>query len=507
MIRNLLPAAVCLALMPAPAQAGWHVAQSKHFIVYSDDHPAELTAFATRLERFDKAVRVALNLPDPAIGPSGRLMIFIVRSTDDVERITGMKGADIYQPQSQAGAWAFFPQRSPNDHGRRTPSPLEVLQHAYTHRVLLGSWRDVQLPPWLSEGFAEFFATTKVRSDGSVVLGGLPEYRWDGIDQADVFPVERLVSTGPDFTDAKQMHVFIGRAWLLINYLTFDTDRSNLLNAYVAAIRSGKPTQEAAAILGVDAWLDKKLDAYGKRPTWPSAVLSVDEVPIDPVTTRALTTGEAAMIPVVMRLRSRSSTARPRDVLIQARAFAAPFVNDAAVQNVLAQAAYDGGDFALSSASADRALSADPRSVDAMIVKGRALAALAVREASDPSTWAAARSWFMAANEADPLYFFPLQLFYESFRAASQEPTPSARQALLHAYSLNPTNGALRIEAARIFLEDGDLDAARVALGNASIDEYGGAIAPIAARTVQALDVGGAAEALTALAAFPPKAD
>ncbi|MEO6215086.1 MAG: hypothetical protein ABIO86_03560 [Sphingomonas sp.] len=88
-----------------------------------------------------------------------------------------------------AGAVAFFPRRSPNDQARRTPSPLMVLQHDYAEQLFHATWGDTVLPAWLNEGFADFFATARFRDDGSVILGAIPEYRWDGVDLANVFPV------------------------------------------------------------------------------------------------------------------------------------------------------------------------------------------------------------------------------------------------------------------------------------------------------------------------------
>ena len=41
----------------APAHADWYQASSKHFIIYADESPKLLEDFATRLERFDQAVR------------------------------------------------------------------------------------------------------------------------------------------------------------------------------------------------------------------------------------------------------------------------------------------------------------------------------------------------------------------------------------------------------------------------------------------------------------------
>ena len=45
------------ALAGPPAAAAWHKASTAHFIIYADESPDKLRAFATRLEKFDKAVR------------------------------------------------------------------------------------------------------------------------------------------------------------------------------------------------------------------------------------------------------------------------------------------------------------------------------------------------------------------------------------------------------------------------------------------------------------------
>jgi len=47
---SLLALAAGLALATAfPANAAWHVAKSKHFVIYADDRPKRLSEFATRL--------------------------------------------------------------------------------------------------------------------------------------------------------------------------------------------------------------------------------------------------------------------------------------------------------------------------------------------------------------------------------------------------------------------------------------------------------------------------
>jgi len=492
--------ATFLVVMATPACAEWQLAQSKHFAVYSEGPPDKARAVAARLERFDKAVRVALKLPDPETGPNARVTIFVTPSIDDVRRIMGLKGTpDFYQSQSPAGAFGFFPQKNENDQSRLTPTPLMVLQHNYTHQILYSTWGDTVMPIWLSEGFAEFFATTRSSPDGSMTVGALPEYRWDGVDESNMFSSDRLIADSPDYADHRQAQTYFGRSWLLIDYMVFNPERAKLLAAYIAALKSGKPAGEAGRMLDPGLGLDIKMNTYGTRATWRSATLSPDQLMTGDITTCALTAGEAAVMPARMRSRAAGATAA-QDVLVQARALAAPFPNDAGAQNELAQAEYDAGNFALSEAASERALAADKGSVEAMIHLGQALTALAAKAGNtDPAVWTTARRWFLAANKADPLYFYPVQLYYSSFRTANQSPAPAARKALLYAYTLNITNVTIRWEAARLLLEDGATESARVALFPIAFGESGGTRANAARKVLAALDARDPAAALAVL--------
>ena len=474
------------------------MAQSRHFIIYADAQPDAVKDRAARFERFDRAIRVALKLPDPDLGPSARTTVFVVPSLDDVRRLTGARDVSgLYRSQSPAGPVAFFPLRSPNDQTRRTPSPLAVLQRNYARQVILSTWGESRMPAWLNAGLAEFFATARARDDGGIILGAIPEYRWDGVDLANVFPIDRLVRGGPDYGDSQQAHVYAGRSWLLIHYMIFDTARAKQLDAYIAAVKSGRSAAEATAILDTGAGLDIKLNTYGARPTWATAALGPGQLPVGDVSLRALTAGETAMLPVLMRVRGAMTPAMAADIAGQARSLAAPFPDDPSAQNALAAAEYDAGNDAAAAAAADRALAADPTSVDAMIQKGRAMTAIAAKTGKrDPAAWAAARRWFLAANKAESSYFYPVQLFYESFAAANEPATPSAQKAMLYAYALNPASVSIRWQAAGILLRDGAIQRASVALDATAFDEVGGRLASLATAVLAALDAGSPATAL-----------
>jgi hypothetical protein len=272
-------------------------------------------------------------------------------------------------------------------------------------------------------------------------------------------------------------------------------------------MNSGKSADEAATALGLTSSLDLKLNNYGARKALPAATLAASELPIGEVTVRALTPGEAAVMPAMMRSHNGVDEKLAKEVLIQARQLAAPYPNDTAAQNALAEAEFDAKNYAEANAAADRAMGADPKSVHALIYKGMAQMALAEKaQNKDPAVWTAARRWFLAANKVDPLYSWPPQLYFESFGQAGQGAPKSARDGLLYAYKLSPQNTGLRLEASRIFLQDGMTKEARVAIEPIAYSPHGGDLADQAKRVIAALDSGGTAAAIAVLQADAAKA-
>src|SRR5437764_1739780 len=104
------------ALVTTPASAAWNVAQSKHFVIYANENPRDLREFATKLERFDGAARVAIKMDDPAIGTGNRLTVFVLPTPEDVRAIRGDKTgwlAGFYSGRV-TGSLAYVPRRLGN---------------------------------------------------------------------------------------------------------------------------------------------------------------------------------------------------------------------------------------------------------------------------------------------------------------------------------------------------------------------------------------------------------
>ena len=281
----LLGAAALVLACHGTAKAEWLKASSRHFIIYSDTTPDKLRSFATRLERFDKAVRVARSMSDPEVGDGNRLTVFVVR---DVKAVQALKRGNaynaygFYQPRA-SGSVAIVPKSTDS----QSFDAETVFFHEYAHHLMLADLK-APMPAWLIEGFAEFMSTAKVNDDGTVVLGSPANHRALNLlsDRAYQTPVADLVAAKVPRNGQERASLY-GRGWLLSHYLTFAPDRAGQLGRYLDEFAKGRPAIDAArtAFGDLDV-LQKDLDRYLARNRFPFLTLRADDSPLDRSTWR-----------------------------------------------------------------------------------------------------------------------------------------------------------------------------------------------------------------------------
>lgn len=453
-MRSLLAmlGAVLLALvLGAPAHAAWQEARSKHFIIYADQNPEKLRAFADRLERFDQAVRYIRGMDDPELTDSQRLRVYVLKSQDAVARLAGNSMvAGFYQPWV-SGSAVFVP-RSAGSSDMWGLDTEQIFFHEYAHHLQL-QYASAALPSWSIEGFAEFFATAEIKKDGGVIIGKFPLYRAGGIFGDFSVPMDQMLGGTYGKLNGLEVNALYGQAWLLTHYLTFEPTRRGQLSRYVAGIQAGASAVDSArAAFGDLKTLNNELDRYSKRSI---LALTINGRVLKPgvIQMRPLGAAEAAMMNVHIRSRRGVDQKTAPAVAADARKSAAAYPNDPFVQSALAEAEFDAGNFADAEAAADRALKADPDYVAALIHKGKAQLELAKREPAK-ANWDQIRKWFIRANKLDTENAEALALFYRSYAEAGQSPTRNAVQALLYAVELAPQAQELRISAVRQLLSE-----------------------------------------------------
>ncbi len=498
MILRLMLATTSL-LVASGARAEWHEASSQHFVVYSDDTAEHVKDFTTRLEKFDKAVRLLRGVPDSRRGPAARVTVYVLDDIGEVQRLKSGGGnvAGFYIPRA-TGSTAYVPRRI--NGGSTGISAQAVLLHEYAHHFMFNDWPSAIFPKWFVEGFAEFHATAKFGDDGSVTFGAPPLYRTYGVAGMNTMPMQKLLKPDPGKLSDAETYVLYSRGWLLTDYLTFDPLRRKQLADYITAINDGKSVEDATKVFGNLNALDIKLTSYVKRPTFPSITIPGDQLTIAPVTVRAVSTGEAATMPMRIRSNAGVDDKAAQQVVVQARRAAQPYPADPAAQNTLAEAEYDVKNYAQAAAAADRALAADPKSMHATLYKGMALQAAAEADkTTDSKQWQAIRRYYIAGNKIDSEDPAPLMLYYKSFAANGQTAPKSAESGLLYASALAPFDLTLRLLAARIYLRDGKVPEARAAMTPVAYNPHGGKNAEQIRATLDILNRDGAAAALADL--------
>lgn len=440
-------AAVLAACSPAPAQADWLEATSPHFIVYANESPKELQQFAEKLERFDQAVRYFWQMPDPKLSNAGRVTIFVLPDLESIEKLTQSRViAGFYKIRSD-GSYAFVPRTTRiivqgmaggTGFFKNDMTPESIFFHEYTHHLQLRESRQA-LPMWVSEGFAEFFATAEVNKDGSVTIGKFPAYRSWGMHTNNNVPLEQMVGGTYKKLDAEQFDSLYAHAWVLTHYLLMTDSRKGQLGAYVNAVNGGQSALEAAkSAFGDLDQLDKDVEAYFAPHKLLGFTIDADRIPIGNISLRPLSPAESAIMDIRIQSKSGFDVKNAAGIADAARQVESKFPGNPVVETALAETELEAKDYPAAAAAADRALAANSKDLHALILKGRAEMALA--RGKPKADWDSIQQWFMRANAIDTEDSEPLALFYQSFLEAGWAPTQNAADALMYAVTLAPQN-------------------------------------------------------------------
>ncbi|MCH7861143.1 MAG: hypothetical protein IH998_05500, partial [Proteobacteria bacterium] len=296
-MRRHLLLATSLLLPSFAHAADWYEGSSKHFIVYSEGSPEQVTAATESLERFDQALRTITGTPDKPLSPNLRVTVFMLDDVDAIRKLSGNHSIAGYYQARASGPMAFAPRKTSGELSART-----ILQHEYAHSFMFASWPSAVFAKWFVEGFAEFVGTASYRTDGTLTFGAPPEYRKYGINQTNQIPASQLLMLNPGKLDGLQTHILYGRGWLLTHYALLGGHGKELAD-YITLSNEGK-TAEAGRSFGNPNDLDNKLNRYISGKTLPLLRLSKDQVAVGKVTLRKLGAGEIATLPA--RLRSSS---------------------------------------------------------------------------------------------------------------------------------------------------------------------------------------------------------
>ena len=431
--------------IPGKAYAEWHEASSDHFLVIADQNEKDTREFAERLERFHAAMYYILGRETQKVSPSNRVTIYVVRSSRKVQQLARDKSGFVLGfYQARAGGSVAYTARV-DSNGADVSQSERVLFHEYAHHVM-HSTNQWSTPRWLSEGFAEFFSTARFEKNGGVGLGLPAQHRAAELMLAKNVSIQALLDASSYKKPKNGVYdEFYGRSWLLYHYLLLSGKRPRQLVNYQVALANGAAELDAAKTAFGDLnQLEKEMNAYLAQPRMSYIPIPGEKLKVGTITVRKMRAGEAAIMPVVLESKRGVNAETAKTLLPQAQAIASSYPNDPFVLAALAEAEHDAENYAVALTITDKALAADPASVNAHVQKIFALSRLA-EDSDDPdSAWKLVRKAVAALNKVEVDHPIPLIYYYRSLKLAGKNVTEVAAQGLERALQFAPYDKNVR---------------------------------------------------------------
>ena len=493
MFLRLLGFVGALVFACAPLRAAWHEASSDHFVIYADQKPEQVRAFAERLERYHGAMSYLLKGNANKPSPSNRVTIYVVRNDKEVRKLFGGDSkyvAGFYIPRA-GGSLAIIPKVDSGD-SEWDLSGEEILYHEYAHHFMYGTSSQT-FPLWLSEGFAEFYAQTRFDKDGSVGLGLPATQRALEMAFSVNVPIERLLDTKAYYANKGKAHdEFYGRAWSLFHYLFFSESRKGQLKQYLGLLNQRIPELEAAQkAFGDLKQLDKELTAYTKQKKLSFLRIMPAALNVGTITVRPLDAGEAAIMPVLIRSKRGVDEKIAAEILPEARKIASQFTGNAAVLAALAEAEFDAGKDLEAIAAANAAIALDPKNINAHLQKAYAMARQAEAITDDKEAkkaWNAVRAQLVGVNAIENDHPLPLMHYFMTFARSGAKPTKNAVQGLEWALELAPYDVGLRFSVAQQQMFEKRFDDAIYTLGPIANSPHQSEMSEVAIKMIEAAE-------------------
>lgn len=464
---------IFLHLVAMPATAAWHEASSDRFLIYSKQSESDIRKFAERLERYHSALQWLFGTRDIKPSQSNRLIIYATKNGAEFRKLFGLDGgeyvAGFYIPRAGGPFTVIRPLRTSY---KGVSDSERVMFHEYAHHFMYGTTASFY-PRWLSEGFADFFASAEFDKKGNLNLG-LPAAHlvyelkgWEGI------PIELLLDRQA-FRESKKnfYNDFYGRSWLLFHYLKFSVERKGQIDQYLTLFRSGiKDIDAAREAFGDLEQLDDELEVYRKRKSFSYLPIKADILKVGDITVRKLPKAEIAAVGSLLNLTSiewrleqeqkrlladeSDQVDQQREIkslnkliykqMKKAQVLVKKHPQESKAFELLAKSHRLMGNLDDALTAVNKAVALAPEDINGNIQRAYVLS----EKADSDEAWHAARRQIVKANSLEPDNPIPLMQIYHSFKRQGVKPSKNAVAAVMRALEIAPYDSGLRMDVAK----------------------------------------------------------
>jgi tetratricopeptide (TPR) repeat protein len=261
------------------ASPEWRLARSDHFEVYCQTNDQEARAILGWFEQLRAFFEQQGGWRRERSG-TGKATVRVIVFASEQE----------YQPyRPRATSDAYYATTGSLNYivmGASDPGKFALAAHEYAHLALNAS--GLELPLWLNEGMAEFFATLRIK-EHSTELGGTIESRIHALQRRSWIPLRDLLVLTKETQrseDRAQADVFYSESWALAEMLMLGPDYAAGFPRFIARMSARMAGAEAFALVygkTLDAltrdlgrWVNRANLPTIELPPAPAAALSMD---------------------------------------------------------------------------------------------------------------------------------------------------------------------------------------------------------------------------------------
>lgn len=466
-------AALAFGLTPSAAQAKWYRAETDRFVVYGEGREQLVREMTAKLMVFDAVLR-SFYPSTRQRKPQTKVQVVVLASHADLRRVqpgvgTGVRG---FYSATDEGVFAFVVNGDVSWVGAD-----DVLFHEYGHHFLLDNF-SMALPAWFVEGWAEYFATALVSSDG-VRVGGYNEGRLRAIFAEPLLPLDVLLTKRVFELPENQRHTFYAQAWLLTHYMRSDPKRAAQMDAALAAISRGEAPVKAFE-QATGAPLDQLAKAIQRyRKLWVYTIERDPKAPPPAMTVTVMPESADDLLLDRFRLVYTKPGSKDEGAFLDSiRRKAASHPADDLAETTLARAEYAIGDVAAGEAISRRRLQARPDDADELLLAGMGQMTAGHRDPTNRlSRFRRARPSLAKAYQLKQTDYRALYAYAMARGLEPGFPTENDTTALLLARDLAPAHRGIAFNTGSALVRMGRKAEAEQVLAPIINDPHGGAAA------------------------------
>ena len=476
--------AVAASLSASGAQAvGWGIAESEHFIIYSDASVKDTRAYASKLENFYLVTGAFYDQMSDSVLPAyqkTRLNYFndisefrVVRPDLDGHAFT----PSLYCTEGTQYFSTADAQSNNNLYGQGLLDPdidlnLAYMFFAYNDHVL--HERFAKLPSWVRSGLNWYFMTA-VFKDGEIFIGKPPPniamsftaFGTDDLTYRKNFTPYADRIAGKAVPPGKADMVAL-QNWVMVSYLMSDPTRREKLVAYLRLVESGMDSLEA-----YDKTIAIEPESYGDiLKTYAKTGVAYQKYKVSSLSYAAVTISDLPNYNYNVPLIDAALQTCPKKddglrLLSTMHKVAPQFPDDSLSQMALARAEVRFGDPEAALPYLTQRLAANPKDIDAQFLLGRLYIALAEHGPEEKRTqnYASARRELGKAYQLNPSSAPTLYFYARAFADKPDYPNENTMNALLLAQDYS--GGSYDMYEAELDLRKGDYGAAQTIVDKA----------------------------------------